>query len=163
MRCPTCSSLDDKVVDSRQAEDGQSIRRRRQCLACGGRFTTFERVEAAALVVSKRSGVREQFDPAKIVAGVRAAAKGRPLGAAEIEALAIAVEEEIRLESGAEVTSERVGRAVLERLYELDAVAAVRFASVYKGFDDLADFERELTLLPKRTTPITKRTAPKSR
>lgn len=151
------------MVDSRQAEDGQSIRRRRQCLACGGRFTTFERVEAAALVVSKRSGVREPFDPAKIAAGVRSAAKGRPLGSREIEALAIAVEEEIRLESGAEVTSERVGRAVLERLYELDAVAAVRFASVYKGFDDLADFQRELMLLPKRTTPITKRTAPKAR
>jgi transcriptional repressor NrdR len=163
VRCPTCSSLDDKVVDSRQAEDGQSIRRRRQCLVCGGRFTTFERVEAAALVVSKRSGTREAFDPAKIEAGVRSAAKGRPLGAREIEALAIAVEEEIRLESGSEVTSERVGRAVLERLYELDAVAAVRFASVYKGFDDLADFQRELTLLPKRTTPITKRTAPKAR
>jgi transcriptional repressor NrdR len=163
VRCPTCSSLDDKVVDSRQAEDGQSIRRRRQCLACGGRFTTFERVEAAALVVSKRSGVREPFDPAKIAAGVQSAAKGRPLGSRVIEALAIAVEEEIRLESGAEVTSERVGRAVLERLYELDAVAAVRFASVYKGFDDLADFQRELMLLPKRTTPITKRTAPKAR
>lgn len=163
MRCPACSSLDDKVVDSRQAEDGQSIRRRRQCLACGGRFTTFERIEAAPLMVTKRSGAREPFDPAKIVAGVRSAAKARPVGGAEIEALAVGVEEEIRLESGAEVTSERIGRAVLERLYEMDAVAAVRFASVYKGFDDPADFERELTLLPRRTTPITKRTAPKPR
>jgi transcriptional repressor NrdR len=161
VRCPACSSLDDKVVDSRQAEDGQSIRRRRQCLACGGRFTTFERVEAAALMVSKRSGDREPFDPAKITAGVRAAAKARPIRPSQIESLAVAVEEEMRLESGSEVSSERVGRAVLERLYELDAVAAVRFASVYKGFDDPADFERELTFLPKRTTPITKRTAPK--
>jgi transcriptional repressor NrdR len=162
VRCPACSSLDDKVVDSRQAEDGQSIRRRRQCLVCGSRFTTFERVEAVAMMVIKRSGRRELFDPVKITAGVQSAAKARPVGAAEIDDLAVAVEEELRLEAGSEVTSERVGRAVLERLYEIDAVAAVRFASVYKGFDDPADFERELTLLPRRTTPITKRTAPKA-
>jgi transcriptional repressor NrdR len=141
------------VVDSRQAEDGQSIRRRRQCLACAGRFTTFERVEATALVVVKRSGRREQFDPAKITSGVRSAAKARPVDRGDIEALAVGVEEELRLESGFEASSERVGRAVLERLYELDAVAAVRFASVYKGFDDPSDFERELTLLTKRTAP----------
>ncbi|HEV7757873.1 MAG TPA: transcriptional regulator NrdR [Acidimicrobiales bacterium] len=153
MRCPACGSLDDKVVDSRQAEDGQSIRRRRQCLICSGRFTTFERVEATALVVVKRSGRREQFDPTKITAGVQSAAKGRSVDEGDIDTLAIRVEEEVRLESGSEATSERVGRAVLERLYELDAVAAVRFASVYKGFDDPADFERELTLLTKRTAP----------
>jgi transcriptional repressor NrdR len=153
VRCPACGSVDDKVVDSRQAEDGQSIRRRRQCLGCSGRFTTFERVEATALVVVKRSGRREPFDPAKIFAGVQSAAKARPVGGAAIEALAIAVEEEVRLQSGSETTSERVGRAVLERLYGLDAVAAVRFASVYKGFDDPSDFERELTLLTKRTAP----------
>jgi transcriptional repressor NrdR len=148
-----CGSLDDKVIDSRQADDGQSIRRRRQCIACASRFTTFERVEAAPLVVVKRSGFRESFDPTKIVEGVRSAAKARPVTDDDIEALATAVEEEIRLESGSEVTSERVGRAVLEQLYELDGVAAVRFASVYKGFEDLADFEHEVTLLTKRTAP----------
>jgi transcriptional repressor NrdR len=153
VRCPACGNLDDKVIDSRQADDGRSIRRRRQCLGCSGRFTTFERVEAAALVVIKRSGLREPFDPAKIVAGLRSAAKARPVDETEIDALVVGVEEEIRLESGTEVTSERLGRTVLERLYELDAVAAVRFASVYKGFDDPADFERELTLLTKRTEP----------
>jgi transcriptional repressor NrdR len=153
VRCPACGSFDDKVVDSRQAEDGQSIRRRRQCLICSSRFTTFERVEAIALVVLKRSGHREPFDPAKITSGVQSAAKARPVGDADIEALAVGVEEELRLESGSDVTSERVGRAVLERLYEIDAVAAVRFASVYKGFDDPSDFERELTLLTKRTAP----------
>jgi transcriptional repressor NrdR len=153
VRCPACGSLDDKVVDSRQGEDGQSIRRRRQCLTCSSRFTTFERVEATALVVVKRSGRREQFDPTKITAGVQSAAKGRSVDEGDIDTLAIRVEEEVRLESGSEATSERVGRAVLERLYELDAVAAVRFASVYKGFDDPADFERELTLLTKRTAP----------
>jgi transcriptional repressor NrdR len=153
VRCPACGSLDDKVVDSRQAEDGQSIRRRRQCLTCSGRFTTFERVEILALAVVKRSGHREAFDLAKITDGVRAAAKARPVSDREVEALAAAVEEEVRLEGGPEVTSERVGRCVLERLYELDAVAAVRFASVYKGFDDPSEFEDEVTLLTKRTEP----------
>jgi transcriptional repressor NrdR len=145
--------LDDKVVDSRQAEDGQSIRRRRECLDCSGRFTTFERIEASPLMVTKRSGQREPFDVAKLVGGVEAAAKARHVSDADIAALAVGVEEEIRLESGAEVTSERVGRAVLERLYELDAVAAVRFASVYKDFADPSDFQRELRLLTKRTAP----------
>ena len=104
-------------------------------------------------MVVKRSGFREPFDQEKIVAGVRSAAKARPVSVQDVEALATGVEEEIRLESGGEVTSERVGRAVLERLYELDTVAAVRFASVYKGFEDLADFQREMTLLTKSTAP----------
>jgi len=155
VRCPACGSLDDKVIDSRQADDGQSIRRRRQCVACASRFTTFERVEATPLVVVKRSGFREPFDPAKITEGVRSAAKARPVSDDDIEALAAGVEEELRLEAGPEVTSERVGRAVLERLYELDGVVAVRFASVYKGFEDLSDFENEVTLLTKRTAPKT--------
>lgn len=153
MRCPACGSFDDKVVDSRQAEDGQSIRRRRECLGCTGRFTTFERLEASPLMVTKRSGRREPFDVAKMVGGIQSAAKGRPVDDVAIAALVEAVEDEIRLESGSEVTSERVGRAVLERLYEIDAVAAVRFASVYKGFDDPSDFQRELRLLTKRTAP----------
>lgn len=146
MRCPVCGNIEDRVVDSRQAEDGSAIRRRRQCAGCGRRFTTFERIEVAALTVTKRSGHCEPFDAAKIVTGVRSAIKGRPILETDIDTLAIAVEEEVRLEGGSEVTSERIGRAVLEKLYELDAVAAVRFASVYKDFDDPADFERELTL-----------------
>jgi transcriptional repressor NrdR len=153
VRCPACGSLEDRVVDSRQADDGSSIRRRRECALCERRFTTFERVEVAALLVVKRSGRTEPFDVAKIVAGVQPAIKGRPVGVAEVEALAGALEEELRLGGRSEVTSERVGRAVLEGLYELDAVAALRFASVYKGFNDLADFERELTLLTKHTEP----------
>jgi transcriptional repressor NrdR len=153
VRCPACGSLDDKVVDSRHADDGSSIRRRRQCLACVRRFTTFERLEEVALVVLKRSSRREPFDRSKVVAGVAAAAKGRPLGDAGVEAVAVAVEDALRLEGRAEVTSEEVGRAVLERLRDVDAIAAVRFASVYKGFDDPADFEREVSLLTKRTDP----------
>lgn len=106
-----------------------------------------------ALVVVKRSGRTEPFDIGKISTGVQPAIKGRPVGPQEVEGLAMAVEEQIRLEGGSEVTSERIGRAVMERLHGLDAVAALRFASVYKGFDDLADFERELTLLTKDTAP----------
>jgi transcriptional repressor NrdR len=155
VRCPTCGSLDDKVVDSRQSEDGLLIRRRRACLACQGRFTTFERLEELPLIVVKRSGDREPFDAAKVVSGLELATKGRPVGVDDLDRVAAAVEEGLRLE-GAEVTSDQVGRA----LRELDVVAAVRFASVYKEFDDLADFERELDELmgPSR---LTKSTEPK--
>jgi transcriptional repressor NrdR len=152
VRCFACGHLDSRVIDSRQSDDGGTIRRRRQCLACGHRFTTFERAEAVVLTVIKRSGAREGFDRDKVIAGLNAAVKARPVAEGEVEALAAAVEDEVRQQPG-EVTSERVGRAVLEHLRELDPVAAVRFASVYKGFDDLSDFERELTLLTKRTAP----------
>jgi transcriptional repressor NrdR len=151
VRCPVCSDLDDKVVDSRANEDGSSIRRRRECLACGHRFTTFERCEELPLVVVKRSGDRAPFDRAKIESGVRAAAKGRPIDDDQVASLAAAVEDELRL-MGGDVSSEQVGRAVLEQLLGLDQVAYLRFASVYKGFDDAADFQREVRLL-KATEP----------
>ncbi|MGQ0433320.1 MAG: transcriptional regulator NrdR [Microthrixaceae bacterium] len=156
MRCPTCGSFDDKVVDSRQADDGSSIRRRRACIGCGRRFTTFERVEEVSLVVVKRSGHREPFDREKVASGIRLAAKGRPIeadGDDGLDDLIGAIEDAVRIEGGTEVTSETVGRVVLEQLREVDAVAAIRFASVYLGFDDVADFEREVTLLSKRTAP----------
>ena len=152
MRCPQCAEVDDKVIDSRASEDAGAIRRRRECLACGHRFTTFERVEEQPLVVVKRSGDRHPFDRARIVQGVALAAKGRQVDEGSIDALAVAVEDEMRLDGG-EVTTEQVGRAVLERLRDLDAVAALRFASVYKGFDDVADFEDEIAELAKRTEP----------
>jgi transcriptional repressor NrdR len=147
-----CGSLDDKVVDSRLADEGGAIRRRRECLECGRRVTTFERIEEVALVVVKRSGHRTPFDRAKIVAGVAAAAKNRPVTPEQMEALAADVEEEVRL-AGPEVTTAALGAAVLDRLRHLDGVSSVRFASVYKGFDDLGDFERELGLLTKSTEP----------
>lgn len=152
MRCPQCSRLDDKVVDSRLADDGGAIRRRRECLGCGRRFTTFERVEEAPLFVLKRSGERVPFDRRKIVAGVAAAAKNRPVPAEAMAALAAEVEELARLD-GPEVTTQMLGIAVLERLRVIDDVAYVRFASVYKGFEDLTDFEREVGLLAKETAP----------
>jgi len=148
VRCPACSSLDDKVVDSRTTDDGTAVRRRRECLECSSRYTTFERLEEAPLVVIKSSGDEVAFDRAKIVAGVALAAKGRPVDEHVIEAIAADVEETVRLE-GPQVTSERIGRAVLEALARVDGVSALRFASVYKGFDDLADFEREIGLLTK--------------
>lgn len=144
--------LDDKVIDSRTADDGSAIRRRRECLACGHRFTTFERAEEAALVVVKRSGDRVPFDRAKIEAGVIAAAKSRPVTLEQVSELAAELEDELR-SLGAEVASEQIGRAVLERLGRLDQVAYVRFASVYKDFDDPADFQREIRLLTKATAP----------
>ncbi len=152
VRCPACSALDDKVVDSRLADDGAAIRRRRECLECGRRFTTYERLEEAPLVVLKRSGAREPFNRAKVAAGVRAAVKNRPITAAQVDALAAEVEESLRLE-GPELTSARIGLTVLDRLRALDEVAYLRFASVYKGFEDLGDFEREVGLLTKATEP----------
>lgn len=152
VRCPVCGSLEDKVVDSRVADDGGAIRRRRECLACNRRFTTFERLEEVPLMVVKRSGDRMPFDRAKIVAGLTAAAKNRPVSAEQMEQLAADVEEEMRL-LGADVSSQDVGLAVLTRLGALDHVAYLRFASVYKGFEDLADFQREVGLLAKATEP----------
>jgi transcriptional repressor NrdR len=151
MRCPVCSFDDSKVVDSRAAEDGGAIRRRRECLRCQHRFTTYERVEEVPLVVAKRSGVREPFDRSKIIYGVRLAATGRPVSAAQLEELAEEVEDAMRAQ-GPEVSTEQVGLAVLDRLRALDHVAYLRFASVYKDFDDPADFQREAKLL-KATAP----------
>lgn len=152
MRCPTCLAVDDKVVDSRLAEDGVAIRRRRECLTCGRRFTTYERLEETPAVVVKRSGHREPFDRAKILEGLRAACKNRPVTEEALDELVTQVEEEVRLE-GPELTSEGIGLAVLDRLRSVDAVAYLRFASVYKGFDDAGDFAREMRLLTKSTAP----------
>jgi transcriptional repressor NrdR len=154
-----CGSLDDKVVDSRLADEGAAIRRRRECLGCSRRFTTFERVDEVPFVVVKRSGEREPFDRAKVAAGIRAAAKNRPVSDDQVDAVSAEIEEGLRLE-GPDVASERVGTAVLSRLRLLDEVAYVRFASVYKDFDDARDFERELGLLagpdtaPKDPPPV---------
>lgn len=153
MRCPACSSLDDRVIDSRTSDDGGTIRRRRECAGCGRRFTTYERIDEVPVVVVKRSGEREPFDRVKIVVGLRAAAKSRPMSDDQLEAIAADVEDQLRLAGAGDVPSERVGLLVLDHLRELDHVAYMRFASVYKGFDDAADFEREITLLTKETAP----------
>ena len=144
MRCPYCRHADSRVVDSREADDGALIRRRRQCQACGKRFTT---VEEAVLAVVKRSGVTEPFSRAKIIAGVRKACQGRPVDDDAIALLAQGVEETIRARGAAEVPSQDVGMAILGPLRELDEVAYLRFASVYRSFESLSDFEREIAAL----------------
>ncbi len=152
VRCPFCAADDDRVVDSRLAEDGVAIRRRRECAACNQRYTTFERIEEAPLFVIKRSGDREPFNRAKILLGVRAACKNRPVDEQIMESLVVAVDESMRL-LNRDVTSEEIGMATLEALRDVDDVAYVRFASVYKGFEDTDDFAREIGMLVKPTAP----------
>jgi transcriptional repressor NrdR len=152
MRCPRCAGLDDRVVDSRGADDGAAIRRRRECLGCGRRFTTYERLEEVPFTVTKRSGARQPFERRKIVDGMVSAAKNRPIDEHRLEEVAAEVEEELRLE-GSDVTTERVGRAVLGHLRGMDDVVYLRFASVYKGFNDAGDFRREVGLLTKDSAP----------
>jgi transcriptional repressor NrdR len=152
VRCPFCSADDDRVVDSRLAEDGVAIRRRRECANCAQRYTTFERIEEIGLYVIKRSGDREAFAREKILAGVRSAAKNRPVDDEVLEAVAVGVEESMRL-LNRDVTSEEIGMSTLEALREIDDVVYVRFASVYKGFEGTEDFAREIGMLVKTTAP----------
>lgn len=149
MHCPACRADDTKVVDSRLAREGASVRRRRHCLSCAHRFTTFERVEEVPLVVIKSNGDIEPFDRDKIVHGLQSATKGRSVDGDQIVQLAVDIEDEIRLVGGGEVSSSRIGLAVLERLRTIDEVSYLRFASVYKNFDAAADFQSELELLSK--------------
>jgi transcriptional repressor NrdR len=153
MRCPWCGHPDDKVVDSRAADAGSAIRRRRECLRCGRRFTTFERVEEAKLVVIKRSGSKEPFDRQKVVAGITKAIKNRPVTREQVAGAAERVEEKLR-RKGPVVTAQEVGLEVLGLLRKLDDVAYLRFASVYKDFQELTDFERELGLLLQKREPV---------
>ena len=144
MFCPFCRHPDSRVIDSRTADDGAAIRRRRSCPACGRRFTTQESV---ILMVGKRSGATEQFTRDKIVNGVRRACQGRPVSEDQLAILAQQVEDAIRARGFAEVPSHDVGLAILGPLRELDEVAYLRFASVYRGFESLADFEDEIAAL----------------
>jgi transcriptional repressor NrdR len=149
VRCPYCRHADSRVVDSREADDGQLIRRRRSCPECGKRFTT---VEEAVLAVVKRSGVTEPFSRTKIMSGVRKACQGRPVDDDSLAVLAQKVEETIRAKGAAEVPSNEVGLAILVPLRELDQVAYLRFASVYKSFDSLDEFEKEIQALRDSVT-----------
>ena len=151
VHCPSCSFDDTKVIDSRLSEEGGAIRRRRSCTQCGYRFTTYERLEEVALNVVKRGGGKQPFDRLKMMAGIQAAVKGRPVSDEMIMEIAERIEDALRLEGG-DVTSNQVGHAVLEQLRMIDEVAYMRFASVYKNFDDAADFKRELALLEKHAS-----------
>jgi len=147
MKCPFCGYADSKVIDSRPADDGTTIRRRRECLECQKRFTTYEIVERMPLVVIKRNGSRESFDKIKIINGVVRACEKRPVTLGQIEAIADDIEQELRGRLESEVKSERVGEMVMARLKDLDEVAYVRFASVYRSFKDINTFMEELTKL----------------
>ena len=149
MRCPWCGHREDKVVDSRPADQGAAIRRRRQCLSCGRRYTTFERIEDVGLVVAKRDGSREPYLREKVVAGIRKAIVNRPVTEEQVAQLADRVEERLR-RRGPDVTSQQVGLEVLSQLAKLDQVAYVRFASVYRDFQEITDFEREVGILQKK-------------
>ncbi len=149
MRCPWCGADEDRVVDSRAADGGSAIRRRRECARCRRRFTTFERAERIALTVTKRDGSKEPFDPEKLSAGVSRAGKNRPVSVSDVAGLVDRVEVRLR-RKGPEVSSQQVGIEVLSQLRKLDEVAYLRFASVYKDFQGATDFQRELGLLQKR-------------
>lgn len=144
MHCPFCHGDDSRVVDSRLAEDGSAVRRRRECVQCHRRFTT---IEVAALNVVKRSGVVEPFTREKIISGVRKACQGRPVSQDELAVLAQQVEDTLRDSGCAEVPAHEIGLTILGPLRELDEVAYLRFASVYRAFDSLKDFEQEIALL----------------
>lgn len=144
MRCPFCRHPDSRVVDSRVADDGAAIRRRRSCPQCGRRFTT---VETASLMVVKRSGATEPFSRDKVIAGVRKACQGRPVTEDDLARLGQRVEDAVRATGAAEIPAHQIGLAVLAPLRELDEVAYLRFASVYRGFQSLADFEAEIAML----------------
>lgn len=155
MRCPWCGHGEDKVIDSRPAEAGEAIRRRRECLSCGRRYTTFERVEGLGLMVLKRDGTREPWDRAKMVAGVRKALVNRPVSEEQVAQLAGRIEARLR-RKGPEITSQQAGIEVLQGLQKLDHVAYLRFASVYKDFQEVGDFAREVGLLRKKE-PVKRR------
>jgi len=149
VRCPRCGHLDSRVVDSRGSPGGDAIRRRRQCSECNGRFTTYERVEESLPLVIKKDGRREAFDRAKLASGLEAACQKRSVSAEEIEGVVEAVERGL-LEGGArELSSSRIGEAVMSRLRNVDDVAYVRFASVYRSFKDIDEFMDELSSILK--------------
>jgi transcriptional repressor NrdR len=141
MRCPSCDGTDNRVVDTRTSRAGQAVRRRRECLECGERFTTYEYVEARSVQVLKRDGSAEEFDREKLVRGLRIATAKRPVSASQIEGLVDEIQDDLSRQAGVEVPSSRIGEMVMERLKPLDRVAYVRFASVYRNFQDVEEFQ----------------------
>lgn len=144
MKCPFCRDLDNKVIDSRLGKDNDLIRRRRECLACGRRFTTYERVEEALPMIVKKDGRREAYDRMKVIAGLKKACEKRPISMEVVDAAADRIETLLQEEGRKEVSSSVIGEAIMRELYDLDKVAYVRFASVYRSFRDLDEFMREL-------------------
>ena len=144
MKCHTCASGDTKVIESRDVGDGKTIRRRRECLSCDKRFTTYERIERPAITVIKRDGTKQLYIRDKIVAGIGRATEKTSIGAEQIESIVNSIEEEIASSQSGEVSSEHLGSLIMDELANLDEVAYVRFASVYNSFQDIEGFERAL-------------------
>lgn len=153
MRCPFCASLQNRVVDSRLSKDHNVIRRRRECIGCGKRFTTYERIEESLPLVIKRDGRREPFDRTKIIVGMKKACEKRPISIDTIERAVDRIEQSFQEKGEKEIPSERIGERVMEELHEIDEVAYVRFASVYRQFKDATDFLTEASKLMKRSSP----------
>ena len=147
MRCPYCSYGESKVIDSRPAEEGASIRRRRECLSCGKRFTTYETVESLPIVVVKKDGSRQSFERRKVLGGMIRACEKRPVSLAELEGIAEQIEQDLQNSMEREISTELIGERVMERLRKVDQVAYVRFASVYRQFKDIDTFMEELNKL----------------
>ncbi|WP_312940502.1 transcriptional regulator NrdR [Oscillibacter sp.] len=147
MKCPYCGFVESKVVDSRPTDDGASIRRRRECLSCNNRFTTYETVESLPMVAVKKDGSRQSFDRSKVLHGMIRACEKRPVPLAELERIADEVEQELQNGLDREITTEHIGELVMEKLRKLDQVAYVRFASVYRQFKDIDTFMSELNKL----------------
>ncbi len=149
MRCPKCTSIKSSVVDSRQADDGHTIRRRRECESCHYRFTTYERLEEKTLVVVKKDGTREQFSREKIFNGIIRSAQKRPVSSAAIDDVVNRIEQKVRAQSDSEVESDVIGNLVMEELMDLDEITYVRFASVYRSFKDVSEIENLLKQITK--------------
>jgi transcriptional repressor NrdR len=144
MKCPQCNSFNDKVIDTRHSKDGTVIRRRRECLDCGFRFTTYERIEEENILVKKKKGNIEQFDKKKIINGIKLASKNRPVTYEQIKAIADDIEKYLLEEGKLLVSSAEIGELVQKKLRELDLISYIRFISVYNDFSDIGDFERIL-------------------
>lgn len=147
MKCPYCGHLGDKVVDSRESKEGEVIRRRRECLSCGRRFTSYERIDEIPYMVVKKDGRRERFERQKLVAGLLKACEKRPVSVAALEGVADQVEGALQEKAEREITTEEIGARVMRELRQLDKVAFVRFASVYRNFRDIDEFKNELNEL----------------
>jgi len=147
MKCPYCAHLGDKVVDSRESKEGEVIRRRRECLECGKRFTSYERIDEIPYMVVKKDGRRERFERQKLVAGLLKACEKRPVSIPALEAVADKIETRLQESPEREISTEEIGATVMQSLKQLDKVAFVRFASVYRNFRDLDEFKDELNAL----------------
>jgi len=144
VKCPFCGNLDDKVVDSREGKEGEVIRRRRECVNCGRRFTSYERIDEIPYMVVKKDGTRERFERQKVIAGLLKACEKRPVSVSSLEAVANQVESTLQERPDKEISTEEIGALVMDALRTLDAVAYVRFASVYRHFRDIGEFMAEL-------------------